>query len=473
MITTADILEALTNNRPTGINPSITDAVVDSRQTIPGSLFVAVPGENVDGHQFVQDSFNKGALIALIQNDLSKEFNTIDIRNLQQKNINTIPETPFCLRVNNSIEALQTIAAFWRRKLNIKVVGITGSVGKSTTKEILAGVLSQHYHTIKNPGNYNNEIGLPMTILRMGEGHEVAVLEMGFYVPGEIKLLCDIARPNVGIITNIGTVHAERAGSQEIIARGKAELLESLPEKPDGNAVLNYDDPLVKDMKKYTKANVVYYGLDPKADIWADEIESLGLEGIRFAFHYKNEKFKIRVPLIGRHSVHTALRAAAAALAMGLSWEEIIRGLRRSHTQLRMAAVHTDNGALILDDTYNASPQSTLAALNLLAELDGHRIAILGDMLELGQYEIEGHEKIGARAAQICDELILVGKLIESAYRSAIANGMSASKIYKFETAPQAAEFLKPRINSEDVILVKGSHGLRMDRIVNALEVEE
>ena len=472
MITIADVFEALTNSRPVGFNLAITDAAIDSRQVIPGSMFVALPGENVDGHQFVSAAFNNGAQIALIQNDLSSQYSVVDIRKqgLQQ---DQLPEPPFCLLVNDSLTALQEIARFWRRKLNIKVVGITGSVGKSTTKEIISGVLSQHYHTIKNPGNFNNEIGLPMTILRMGEGHQAAVLEMGFYIPGEIKLLCDIAKPDIGVVTNIGTVHAERAGSRETIARGKAELLEALPPKPEGYAILNYDDPLVREMHKYTKANVFYYGLNPAADIWADEIESYGLEGIRFAFHYKGEKLNVRVPLIGRHSVHTALRSASVGLVMGLNWGEIIVGLRRSHSQLRMAAVHSDSGALILDDTYNASPESTLAALNLLEELDGYRIAVLGDMLELGQYEDEGHEKVGVRAAGICDELVLVGDLINITQKAAISNGMPENKIHTFKNTLQAAEFLKTRIKMGDVILVKGSHGLRMDRIVAALEAEE
>ena len=473
MITISDIFEALTNSRPGGINLAITDAAIDSRQVIPGSIFVALPGENVDGHNFIGDAFKNGALLSLIQSSVSSDFNVIDLQQSTNLNIKNIPEPPFCILVENTLEALQKIASFWRKKLDIKVVGITGSVGKSTTKEIISGVLSQHYHTIKNPGNLNNEIGLPMTILRIGEGHQIAVLEMGFYVPGEIKLLCDIANPEIGVVTNIGSVHAERAGSRDIIARGKAELLEALPEKPNGYAVLNYDDPLVRDMHKYTKAQVIYYGLDPRADIWADEIESKGLEGIRFTFHYEDEVLNVRVPLIGRHSVHTALRAAAVGLAMGLTWEEIILGLQRSHTQLRMAAIHSDNGALIIDDSYNASPQSTLAALTLLDELDGYKIAVLGDMLELGQYEYEGHHKVGVRASEICEELYLVGDLMKIAKKAAISNGMPESQIYTFENALKAADFLKTRIKMEDVILVKGSNSLHMDRIVNALEAEE
>ncbi len=288
------------------------------------------------------------------------------------------------------------------------MVGITGSVGKSTTKELVAEVLSIRSRTLKNPGNLNNEIGLPLTILRLGKGHEHAVLEMGFYVPGEIAFLCDIARPQIGVVTNIGSVHAERAGSKEEIARGKSELVQSLP--ADGVAILNYDDPYVKAMAEKTNARVLFYGLDPRADLWADDITGEGLEGIRFNLHYKSEMYQMRIPLIGQHSVHTVLRAAAVGLVEGMAWAEIIYGLKNSRTQLRLVAVYTPSGAMLLDDSYNASPESTLAALNLLEDLDGRKIAVLGDMLELGQYEVEGHTKVGIRAAEIVSELVTVGE---------------------------------------------------------------
>jgi UDP-N-acetylmuramoyl-tripeptide--D-alanyl-D-alanine ligase len=294
---------------------------------------------------------------------------------------------------------------------------------------------------------------------------------MGFYVPGEIALLCELALPQVGVITNIGTVHAERAGSQEAIARGKAELVESLP--PDGVAILNYDDPWVRDMANKTRARVLYYGLDPHSDLWADEVEGLGLDGIRFRLHYRNETLHLRVPLIGRHSVHTALRATAVGLVEGLTWQEIINGLRLGHTQLRLVAVRTENGALLLDDTYNASPQSTLAALNLLEELDGRKVAVLGDMLELGPYEIRGHEMVGVRAAEVVDELVTVGELGRIIAGAALKSGLPPSSITRLDTTQDAIAYLKPRLGTEDVVLVKGSRGMQMDRIVAALEYRE
>jgi UDP-N-acetylmuramoyl-tripeptide--D-alanyl-D-alanine ligase len=473
MLTLADVIEALTGVRLEQASQIITDASTDSRQIIPGGLFIALPGERVDGHDYIADVFERGAHLALIQRDLSAQFAVLDLRGGSIDENLTIPDLPFCILVEDSLRALQQVARFWRRKLDLRVIGITGSVGKSTTKELVASVVEQRYRTLKNPGNMNNEIGLPITLLHLGEGHEMAVLEMGFYVPGEITLLCDLALPQVGVITNVGTVHAERAGSQDTIARGKAELVRALPEAPLGTAILNYDDLWVRDMAAQTKAQVFFYGLSPEADLWADEVEGAGLEGIRFRLHYQDESIYLRVPMIGRHSVHTALRAAAVGLVEGLTWQEIVSGLRSGHSQLRLVAVRTESGALLLDDTYNASPESTLAALNLLDELEGRKVAVLGDMLELGQYEAQGHEIVGARAAEIVDELITVGERGQQIAKSAGAAGLAPDRIVQLENAQQAIEFLRPRLVESDIVLVKGSHGMRMDRIVAALEYRQ
>ncbi len=350
------------------------------------------------------------------------------------------------------------------------MIGVTGSVGKSTTKELIAEVLAQRYRTQRNPGNLNNEIGLPLSLLRLTPETERAVLEMGFYVPGEISLLCQIARPQVGVITNVGTVHAARAGSREVIAQGKAELVQSLPPAPEGVAILNYDDPLVRLMADKTQAAVFFYGLDPRADIWADKVEGMGLDGIRFQLHHKNESLYLRIPLIGRHSVHTALRAAAVGIVEGLTWQEIVDGLHAAQSQLRLIAVRGRNGALLLDDTYNASPESNLAALNLLNDLSGRKIAVLGDMLELGPYERRGHALVGLRAASVVDELVTVGERGRQIAMAAQMGGLTATQIHSFEGTNDALVYLQEHLSAEDVVLVKGSHGMRMDRIVAALE---
>lgn len=473
MLTQADVFEALIGIRPEWAKQVITEAVVDSRLVIPGCLFVALPGEHVDGHDYVAGAFSQGAYLALVQREMDPSVKVIDLRDQSDLALDIPLPPPYCLWVENSLKALQMIARFWRRKLQLRVIVITGSVGKSTTKELVAEVLSQRYRTLKNPGSLNNEIGLPLSLLRLSDGHERAVLEMGFYVPGEISFLCDIALPQVGVVTNIGTVHAERAGSQEIIARGKAELVHALPSAPQGVAILNYDDPWVRAMENQTKARVFFYGLDSHAGLWAEDIEGLGLEGISFKIHYQDETLSLRVPLIGRHSVHTVLRAAAVGLTEGLSWQEIINGLRSGPTQLRMVAVHTEHGALLLDDTYNASPESMLAALNLLAEMSGHKIAVLGDMLELGIYEKHGHEMVGARVAEVVDELVTIGERARVIAESACRSGLSPKGITVLENTDAAIELLKDRLDDQDVVLIKGSHGMRMDRIVSALEYRE
>jgi UDP-N-acetylmuramoyl-tripeptide--D-alanyl-D-alanine ligase len=469
LITLADLVEALTNTRGNFPAQVITDAVVDSRQVIPGCLFIAIPGEKVDGHDFIESAFQQGASFALIEHAVDSKFHQVDLRK-KPVDYRVKSDSPICLRVENSVKALQEIARFWRRKLDIRVIGITGSVGKSTSKELIAEVLSERYRTLRSPGNLNNEIGLPLTILKLGSSYERAVLEMGFYVPGEIKFLCDIAKPQVGVVTNIGTVHAERAGSIDVIAKGKSELVQELPPSPEGIAILNYDDQLVSSMAEKTSARVFFYGLHPKADLWADQIQSLGLDGIQFCFHYAGESLYVKIPLIGQHSVHTALRAAAIGLVEGLSWPEIIQGFQSGHAQIRLVAVRSKNGALIIDDTYNASPESTIAALNLLADLNGRKLAILGDMLELGQYEKQGHGLIGVRAAEIANHLITVGKRAHEIAKSANLAGMNIDRIHEFEENKEVITFLDKFLEPDDTVLVKGSHGMHMDEIVAALE---
>ncbi|HKZ70387.1 MAG TPA: UDP-N-acetylmuramoyl-tripeptide--D-alanyl-D-alanine ligase, partial [Anaerolineales bacterium] len=341
--------------------------------------------------------------------------------------------------------------------------------------EIIAAVLGARYRTLKSEGNLNNEIGLPLSLLRLTEAHERAVLEMGFYQMGEIAFLCSLAKPQVGVVNNVYAVHLERAGSIENIVQGKGELVEALPPAPEGVAVLNMDEPLVMSMAMRTKARVFTYGLDPQADIWASDVLGLGLEGIRFQLHYPKarETLHIRFPMLGRHSVHTALRAAAVGLAEGLTWQEIVEGLQgmEARSQLRLYAVTGPGGSLILDDSYNASPESVIAALNLLEEMEARRrVAVLGDMLELGEKEEEGHRLVGKRAADVVDHLVTIGKRAEIIADEALACGFSAQRIVKLADRDSTTAYLKQNLKQGDVVLVKGSHGMRLDRMVSALE---
>ncbi len=443
--------------------------VIDSQEAEPGSLFVALPGEHTDGHNFVAHTFSRGALVALVSRPVDGPFLTLDAR-LPDQELSVQPGEPVCILVDDTQVALQQIAAAWRTRFTPRVIGVTGSVGKTTTKEIIAAVLGQRYVTLKSPGNLNNEIGLPLTVLQMEERHERVVLEMGMYDLGEIAQLCRIAHPHVGVITNVGPVHLERLGTVERVAQAKAELVQALP--ADGVAVLNADDPMVSAMASQTRARVFRYGLLPAADLWADEIAGEGLEGIRFRFHYQGDVVHVRVPLLGRHSVHTALRATAVGLIEGLSWDEIVPGLQNVETQLRLMVVRAVNGATLLDDTYNASPASTLAALNLLADLEighGRRIAVLGDMLELGSYEEEGHRIVRTRVADVADILITVGQRARLIAEEALASGLPATKVQAVADSETALAGLRSMLGPGDVVLVKGSRASHMDEIATAL----
>jgi UDP-N-acetylmuramoyl-tripeptide--D-alanyl-D-alanine ligase len=448
----------------------ISEVVVDSRRARPGCLFVAFPGQHTDGHHFVAHAFSRGAVAALVQR--VPEADCLILR--PEREPDRTPEVGerLCLLVDNTLLALQEVAAQWRAHFTPRVVGVTGSVGKTTTKEIAAAVLAQRYNTLRSEGNLNNEIGLPLTLLKTRKDHQCLVLEMGMYDVGEIARLCEIARPQVGVVTNVGPVHLERAGTIERIAQAKAELVEALPK--DGVAVLNADDPLVAAMTNKTAARVFSYGLTPSADLWADEIESEGLDGIHFRFHYRDDVIHVRVPLLGRHSVHTALRAAAVGLIEDLSWEEIVAGLQDMDAQLRLVVARGLNGATLLDDTYNASPASTLAALNLLADLDvdgGRRIGVLGDMLELGSYEEEGHRLVGARAADVVEILVTVGQRAQWIAQEAQAAGLSQTRITAVADVATAVSLLRTTIGPGDVVLVKGSRAGGLDQIVAALSL--
>jgi UDP-N-acetylmuramoyl-tripeptide--D-alanyl-D-alanine ligase len=258
-----------------------------------------------------------------------------------------------------------------------------------------------------------------------------------------------------------------RLGSLEAIVAAKRELVEALPQ--DGVAILNKDEPLVMGMSGHTKARVFTYGLDPQADLWADDIESMGLDGLRFTLHYQRDQMRIHVPLLGRHSVHTALRATAVGLTVGMRWEEIAEGLRDERSQLRLVTERGPQGSLIIDDTYNASPESVIAALNLLKDLRGRRIAVLGDMLELGPAEEQSHRLVGRRVKGVAQILVTVGPRARLIAEEALRDGMAQERVLALEDAGQAVERLEAIIEGQDVVLVKGSRAVALDEVVATL----
>jgi UDP-N-acetylmuramoyl-tripeptide--D-alanyl-D-alanine ligase len=433
--------------------------VIDSRAKLNGALFVAIKGERLDGHQFVLDAIGHGARGALVREDWEAPA--------------ALPAGTALIRVPDPVVALQDLARWWRARHDVEVVAITGSIGKTSTKEVISSMLSTRYNTLKSEGNLNNEIGLPITMLRLTGQHRKAVLEMGAgYALGELTFLCDIAKPQVAVVTLVAPVHLERMGSIERIALNKSELVRALPS--DGTAVLNGDDPRVRAMQEVTNARVILFGLDEGNDLCARDIASHGLNGVHFTLHVaeSGQEWRVRLPLLGRHSVHTALAAAGAAHAAGMTWDQIVGALQGLDAQVRLLVVPGYNESTIIDDTYNAAPESTIAALNLLDEMAGNRIAVLGDMLELGSYSHEGHVKVARRATVVANRLVVVGTLGRLIGEEALRTGMPPERVFFAVDNEQAVEYLKRLLQPGDHILVKGSRGLHMEEIVEGLRAE-
>ncbi len=478
-LTLADVVEGTCGARdPRLERRHVREVVIDSRQVQPGDVFVALPGEHNDGHAFVADALRRGAIAAVVARPNvpagDQPVARVDCAQPQLP-ASFDDSAAWLIQVQDTLSALQKLSAFWRRRAaspTLRVIGVTGSVGKTTTKESIAQVLSSRYRTLKSEGNYNNEIGVPLTLLRLRPEHERLVVEMGMYALGEIAAYCEWAKPHVGVVTMVAPVHLERLGSIEQIAQAKSELPAALPPADQGGvAILNDDDPRVRAMAAITPARVVTYGLTPRADVWADDIESYGLGGIRCTIHYENSRCRAHLPMLGRHSVQTALRAAAVGLVEGMTLEEIIEALRQPQEQLRLMVVPGPHGSIILDDTYNASTESVLAALNLLAEIadEGTRVAVLGDMLELGDLEQQAHEEVGCRAGSVAQYVVGVGQRARWICQAAVECGAAPARVIHTNTIEEALEALSRIVTHKCVILVKGSRGMRLERIVEVL----
>ncbi len=484
MLTLADVFTSLIDSEyrqhlaPDLAEYAVHEVVIDSRNVMRNDLFVALPGERVNGHDFVGHALGRGAMAAFVHEDTARDVFPdtvwVDLREPalhdRTEAIAYQPGASLIIRVDNTLDALQRLAAYWRDRFapGLRVIGITGSVGKTTTKELTAQVLSKRYRVLKSEGNQNNEIGVPLTLLKLTPDYERAVIEMGMYTRGEIALFASLAKPQIGVVTMVAPIHLERLGTLENIALAKTELVEALP--ADGVAILNDDDEYVRRMAAVSKARVLTYGLTPRADIWADEIESHGLDGISFTIHQGDTAFPMHVPLLGRHSVHTALRAAAVARVEGLTWEEVLEGFLTPAPQLRLVVAGGPFGSLVLDDTYNASEESTIAALNLLEEINGSpHIAVLGDMLELGDAEEQAHRNVGCRAALVARDVICVGQRAQWIAEEAVACGAPAQHVHRAEDTTAALAILKDLVREKSVILVKGSRGMHLEDVVSGL----
>jgi UDP-N-acetylmuramoyl-tripeptide--D-alanyl-D-alanine ligase len=428
----------------------IRGAAVDSRVLRPGELFVALPGERTDGHEFIPQAVARGASAVLVTRPVPDPSALGDLT---------------VVRVVDALAALGAIATGWRRRFRLLVVGVTGSIAKTSTKEAIAAVLACRFTTLRSEGNQNYEIGLPLTVLRLGPEHEAAVLEMGMYVGGEIAELARIAAPSVGVVTAVQPVHLARIGSLQAIEAAKGELLEALP--PDGRAILNADDPIVRRMGGRSVARATTYGFDRDADIGAEAVESAGLSGMRFVLRTDAGRRPVSVPTLGRLSVHNALAGAAVGRVAGLSLDEIAAGLEGGWSAPHRVQVVRAGPVTMIDDTYNASPRSVVAALDLLAGLPGRRGAVLGEMLELGDVSSEGHRVVGEAAARTVDWLLVVGQAAAGIAEGALAAGMDPGRVWLVPELDAAIEFLPPRLHDGDVVLVKASRGIGLERLVN------
>jgi UDP-N-acetylmuramoyl-tripeptide--D-alanyl-D-alanine ligase len=439
---------------------TICGAAVDSRRVEPGNAFFALPGEQTDGHRFLEAAVAAGAAALIVSQPLSEE--RLDALAGAEPSVSVI-------RVADPAVALRAVASTHRDRFDPLVIGITGSLAKTSTKEATAELLGGHFRVLRSAGNENNEIGLPLTLLRLRSEHQVAVLEMGLYTTGEIALLARLARPSIGVVTAVRGVHLSRAGSMEAIEAGKRELVEALP--ASGWAVLNVDDPRVATMAGRTPAHVIGYGFHEAADVRADDLRSRGAEGMRFRLRLPEGSVAVTTPALGRHGVHNALAAAAVATCAGLTAEQIASGLARPvHTPHRSELIRA-GGWTILDDSYNASPDAVLAALGLLAELPGRHIAVLGEMLELGDVAAAEHLRVGARAASLVDRLVVVGAGAAGIADGARAGGLPAGRVDVVADRDAAAALLLAKLQDGDTVLVKASRGAALDLLVERLVV--
>ena len=432
------------------LEQEIHGVVIDNRQIEEGYLFAAVAGERVDGHTFIPSAFEKGAICALSEQNLEN------------------PSGPYLL-VENTLQALKDAAEAYRKTLTLPVVAITGSVGKTSTKEMISSILSQKYSVLKTPGNLNNEIGLPLTVFQIDTSHEVAVLELGMNHFGEMHRLSKIARPDYCVFTNIRDVHLEFLGTRDGVFKAKSELLDFAA--PDVKIFINGDDDKLATIHDvYGKAPITF-GMNKDNAIWADHIENRGLLGSRADIHMGDVLVHANIPLPGEHMIYNAMAAAAVGVQFDMTKEEITAGI--SHVEAVAGRSHLIEAGdkVVIDDCYNANPVSMKAAIDLLATAPGRKVAILGDMFELGENERAMHREVGQYAAEKGIDLILcVGELSSEMYEGAAEKGGEARH---FEIREALEAVLQDLLQPGDTVLVKASHSMAFENIVQNIQENE
>lgn len=442
---------------PAKLQTEIAGAAIDSRETDKGYLFIPIKGAKVDGHDFIPQVIGKGAAAVLSEKEL-----------------------PDCavpyIRVDSSEQALKDIAEYYRSRLAIPIVGITGSVGKTSTKEMIASVLSQKYSVLKTKGNYNNEIGLPLTLLRIREEHQAAVVEMGISDFGEMHRLAKIARPDICVITNIGICHLENLKTRDGILQAKSEIFDYL--KPEGHIVLNGEDDKLSAIEEVSGVHPIFYGFPQeqgdngiRKQIYADQVENCGLKGVKAQIHTPKGAIHVHIPIPGEHNVYNAMAAAGVGLCLDMELSEIQAGIERAETIGGRSNLMEIGNMTVIDDCYNANPVSMRASLDVLAYGLGRTIAVLGDMGELGENEKHLHYGVGEYAAKKqVDAIFCAGTLSREMAEGAEDAG--AKQVFHFETREEMVKELLEYLEEGDTVLVKASHFMEFPKVVEEIKIK-
>lgn len=433
-------------------NIEVSSVSIDTRTLEKGALFIAISGQRFDGHDFVEEAIKKGAALVMVQEDRK------------------IPDGIPAVFVHDTVKALGKLAKNYRDLFNIPVIAVTGSVGKTSTKDMIASVLSARYKVHKTKGNFNNEIGLPLSVLGLDETHEAAVFELGMRGFGEISELSRITSPDIAVITNIGISHIERLGNRQNILKAKLEILDGL--KKDGTVILNGDDELLSGLRGLLSYRTIFYGINEGQDIWAFDLSSKGEEGVNFQVQTLKNDMDLFIPAPGIHNVHNALSAIAVAQTLNMTDQEIKEGLLKfSSSRLRMNIEEKD-GIKFINDSYNAAPSSVRAALSVLCDIGRgkRKWAVLGDMLELGEWTEEAHKEIGRLvSAMSIDYLVGIGSFARWYIKGAEENEDNTTCTALFGSISEAKPYIKTVMQKGDVLLFKGSRSMKLDVLVQEL----
>lgn len=438
----------------------ITNIVIDSRLVCPGAMFVAIVGESMDGHTFLESAHQEGCKFFLVSNEsyITDRFKDSTV-----------------IKVDNTEIGLGLLGKYYRDKFDIPFVGITGSVGKTTTRDMVYSVLASKFNTIKNEKNYNNQFGVPLTLFRLEPSHQCAVIEMGMCDFGEIEYLANIVRPKIGIITNIGMSHIEHLGSQEGIFKAKMEITSGFDKA--SSLIINGDDRFLRaELERYRNSNkdsykVYSFGMELQNDLCCKSQEIIDHDKTRFTCGFEGQSYDFTIPCLGEHNVKNAMAAILAGHIMGMTMEEISKGLMDFvATENRQDIIKTDRFVLI-NDVYNASPDSMIAALKVLKLYkDNRRVAILGDCLEMGQFAEEAHRKVGYQSIDKADIIITTGQAARFIGVEAMERGFDLSRVFHFESKDELICALPEVVDDGDVILLKASRGMKFEDIVEVLK---